>query len=220
MNVTMHVIDPDFRRRAQLAQAFRTLGLHAEIYEDVSEYSRVDHPLGYVFAAEWLATEGSHGVIDDLKSADGILPVVVYSEKPVLEKVVAAIKNGASDYLAWPFSVSSLDLALKRLAADGNPDLLRRRAEAQRRLKSLSRREREVLHQLVAGARNQDVAGLLGISVRTVEIHRRNLMHKLAATTLADAVRMAFDAGLFPNGVMPENFADTDRDELADTPKS
>jgi FixJ family two-component response regulator len=112
--------------------------------------------------------------------------------------VVSAMLSGALDYLEWPFDLSRLDLAFRRMDAEG--ELLQgrthRRFAATIKVRKLTRRERDVLIHLARGLANKQIADTLRISYRTVEIHRANLMHKLNAQTAADAARIALYAGL------------------------
>jgi two-component system response regulator FixJ len=77
------------------------------------------------------------------------------------------------------------------------------RTEIESRLAALSNREREVLHGLVRGLANKQIAFDLGISPRTVEIYRANLMTKMQASSLSDLVRMALIANILDSGQSP-----------------
>lgn len=126
------------------------------------------------------------------------MPIAMYSSEPDLAKVVEAMLSGALDYLEWPFEPADLETAIGRIAKRSAQAarLERKRAAAQKLVADLSRREREVLIRLADGKANRAMAEDLGISPRTVEIHRSNMMKKLNAGTSADAVRVALYAGL------------------------
>ena len=112
------------------------------------------------------------------------------------------MKIGAVDFLEKPFDDDHL-LAAVKSALDREADLARRKAEVgeiQDKLAALSNRERQVLEGLVAGNANKTIAFDLGISPRTVEIYRANLMTKMAANSLSDLVRMAMVAGILEDG--------------------
>jgi two-component system response regulator FixJ len=107
---------------------------------------------------------------------------------------VEAMRSGVVDFLEKPFSEDRILAALERagrlLAAQDGPSG-EARAEIQRRLDSLSERERQVLDRVIAGHPNKIIARDLGISPRTVEIYRSKLMTKMHADNLAGLVRMA-----------------------------
>jgi two-component system, LuxR family, response regulator FixJ len=111
---------------------------------------------------------------------------------------VEAMKIGAVDFLEKPFDDDTL-LASVRGSLSRSADQVQRNAELSQindRLAALSNRERQVLDGLVAGKANKVIAFDLGISPRTVEIYRANLMTKMAANSLSDLVRMAMTAGI------------------------
>jgi two-component system response regulator FixJ len=143
--------------------------------------------------------------IDLLKTVKEVkpdLPVIVITGHGDIALAVEAMKIGAVDFLEKPFDDDHL-LAAVRSALDREADLARRNAEAneiQDKLAALSNRERQVLEGLVAGNANKTIAFDLGISPRTVEIYRANLMTKMAANSLSDLVRMAMVAGILEGG--------------------
>jgi two-component system response regulator FixJ len=111
------------------------------------------------------------------------------------------MKIGAIDFLEKPFD-DDLLLAAVRSALSQDADAGKRKAELadiHEKLAALSNRERQVLEGLVAGNANKTIAFDLGISPRTVEIYRANLMTKMAANSLSDLVRMAMVSGILEN---------------------
>jgi two-component system, LuxR family, response regulator FixJ len=192
----IHVIDPDFRRRAQVSRELSTWNIHAEIYEDLEEFCQVNPHDGFLFAAE--NSPGPANTIEALRANGVQLPVVMYAEQPSTENVVSAMRSGAFDYLQWPFDPSGLRSTFRRLNHDGSRmrQEARLRAASMAKIGRLTNREREVLVRLVQGMSNKEMASDLRISPRTVEIHRGNTMTKLNAQSAADAVRIALYAGL------------------------
>lgn len=126
------------------------------------------------------------------------MPVVVMTGHGSVSAAVAAMKLGAIDFIQKPFGkadlMAALEIARERLEthSDDSQDL----AEAQRLMDSLSPRERQVVAGLAHGQHNKNIAYDLGISPRTVEIHRANAMRKLEAKTLPDLLHIAFQAGV------------------------
>ena len=125
-----------------------------------------------------------------------MLPVIIMTGHGDIDMAVAAMKAGASDFIEKPFEKAALlaciEAARKQSIAARGADA--RALEAQARLNILTDREREVLDGLVEGLPNKTIAYDLGISPRTVEIHRANLMQKLEVRSLAEALRIAFHA--------------------------
>jgi PAS domain S-box-containing protein len=143
--------------------------------------------------------EGGLTVLRELKARHIGLPMVVVGEAGGdVAFAVEVMKAGAVDFLPTPYGVDRLLAAVASAAAD-----IRRAEErsqeadrARTRLAELSEREREVLDGLLAGKTNKEIGRDMGISPRTVEIHRANVMHRLDARTLPELVRIAAVAGL------------------------
>ncbi|MBD3732358.1 MAG: response regulator transcription factor [Sphingopyxis sp.] len=126
------------------------------------------------------------------------MPVIILTGHADVSIAVRAMKAGAVEFLEKPFEkavlIASIEAAFARMeAAEG---AAARSAEAEVVLGILTPREREVLEGLAQGLPNKTIAYDLGISPRTVEVHRANLMAKLEVRSLSDALRLAFAAGL------------------------
>ena len=131
-------------------------------------------------------------LLQELARRDCALPVVFMSGMAKVSEAVKAIKLGSIDFLEKPFDMAQMvDAVQKALAidrkrredGDGRDELLRRFA-------ALTPRETEVMEQIVQGAANKEVAARLGLSPKTVEVHRANVMRKTRANSLAELVRM------------------------------
>ncbi len=133
-------------------------------------------------------------------------PVIVMTGHGEVSVAVRAMKLGAVDFLEKPFSeealMSCFDHAFP-LLEQREADSLRRRS-AMQRIGLLTAREREVLQGLLGGGSNKVIAQDLGISLRTVEMHRGNMMDRLQVDTLAEAVALALQAGLQPWATIAE----------------
>jgi two-component system response regulator FixJ len=206
---TLHIIGGDSRSRAEQARIAFALGHHAEVYADLDELLERPPFEGIVFAADEGEPGGTRELIRRLGASGLWLPVVMASSEPALERVVAAIKAGALDFLRLPLEMGSFARRLAGILAEADQHAERRRreVEAQRAISLLSRREREVLELLSAGCSNKEIARWLEISPRTVEIHRGNMMTKLGAGHAADAVRLWIDAELEIPALPPEEGA-------------
>jgi two-component system response regulator FixJ len=129
------------------------------------------------------------------------LPVIVMTGEGDIQTAVRAMKAGAADFLEKPYSDHTLLGAIE--AAFVKEHRLNRDSEieeASRRLAMLSPREREVLDGLLAGQPNKLIAYQLGISVRTVEVHRARMMERLGIRQLAEAIRLGVMARLIRKG--------------------
>lgn len=126
------------------------------------------------------------------------LPIVGYATEAVPERIVRAVQSGVSEYLTWPLSSERLwDLVLRsEWEVPAFYEAHIRKRAACERLKALSKREREVLAHIGAGRTNKLIARKLGISHRTVEIHRANMLGKLNNSSTTEAIRIACEAKL------------------------
>lgn len=115
------------------------------------------------------------------------LPIVFITGHGDVRMSVNAIKNGATDFLEKPFSNENLLNSIGE--AFSHADDSNMRCQLMKRHATLSEREREVMQHVVAGMSNKDIAELLGLSRRTIEVHRHNLMKKMGAESLVDLVR-------------------------------
>ena len=137
-------------------------------------------------------------LLRQLRDRQVSIPVIMITGHGDVPLAVEAMKIGAMDFLEKPFDDEAL-LASVRSALDQLDRDQKRQAERsdiEGRLATLSNRERDVLQGLVAGHPNKQIAYDLGISPRTIEIYRANLMTKMQAASLSDLVRMALIVGL------------------------
>lgn len=135
-----------------------------------------------------------------LQASNTLLPVVFVTGHGDVTMAVRAMHAGAMDFIEKPVGRERLLESVAR-AIDAGKDVRRdeeERSEVQARIARLSTRERDVLGQLVAGNANKVTARHLGISHRTVEVYRRNLMTKMGAQSLSHLIRMAIVAGVDP----------------------
>jgi FixJ family two-component response regulator len=138
----------------------------------------------------------------ELNRRGAIIPVIFISGHGDIPMAVEAIQHGAFDFLPKPFGDQDLlDRVQRALVTDAeNRKLLAQREVLRARLESLTPREREVLLLVTQGKANKVMAGDLGVSQRTVEIHRARVMEKMGANSLAQLVRMTIDLEGTPAG--------------------
>lgn len=126
------------------------------------------------------------------------MPVIILTGHGDVSTAVRAMKAGAVDFIEKPFQKAVLLIAIETAFAriKASEGRLTRAAEAETILAVLTPRERDVLQGLARGLPNKTIAYDLGISPRTVEVHRANLMAKMEVRSLSEALRIAFSAGL------------------------
>jgi len=199
----IYVIDDDDAVRQSLEFLLRTAGHTVRSFESAKAFLEILPQLrsGCIITDVRMPDISGIDLLRRVKQLDADIPVIMITGHGDISLAVEAMKLGAVDFLEKPFDDDQLLAALKAtLSRDA--DLAERKAELSEindKLAALSNRERQVLDGLVAGNANKTIAFDLGISPRTVEIYRANLMTKMAANSLSDLVRMAMLAGILEN---------------------
>ena len=198
----VHVVDDDVAVRQSLAFLLGSAGLSVRLYD--SALSFLSALPGVVNGC--IVTDIRMPEMDGLELQRHLhnrgidLPVIVITGHADVPMAVEAMKAGAVDFIEKPFDdealLSAIRTALDTQVRDAQKGS--RNTEIARRIASLSERERQVLDGLVAGKANKVIAYDLGISPRTVEIYRANVMTKMQAASLSELVRMALMAGHSP----------------------
>jgi len=177
-----------------LRELFTSLGMASVTFGSVAEYvayQKPDLPACLILDVE---LPDISGLDFQRQLGDAYHPPIVFiTGHGDIPSSVRAIKAGAVDFLAKPFSqpdlMAAVDAAITR---DRHARLERaERARLQQRYSSLTPRESQVLPLIVSGLLNKQAAGELGISEVTLQIHRSRIMQKMAADSFADLVRMA-----------------------------
>ena len=196
----VHVIDDDEALRESLAFLLGTAHLEVRAYESATAFLDALPRAEPGCIITDVRMPGISGVelLRRLKSLEAAFPVIVITGHGDVPLAVEAMKLGAVDFLEKPFEDDALIAAVQSALGRHEHDARRaaKKAETFERIASLSARERQVLDGLVAGNPNKTIAFDLGISPRTVEIYRANVMTKMKATSLSDLVRMALLGGL------------------------
>lgn len=190
----VYIVDDDSAVRDSLILLLRTEGLSSVAFASAEEFLEGFQPSHPACLLVDVMMEGMSGLeLQKLLRRRGIpLPVIVITGHGDIAMAVHALKNGAADFIEKPCDddrvLSAIREALARqevLAEEiGLDELIRRR-------ESLSPREGEVMDLLVDGQLNKVIGARLGISERTVEIHKSKMMQKMGARGLAELVRMA-----------------------------
>jgi two-component system response regulator FixJ len=196
----VYLVDDDDSVRRSVGFMLKTSGLTVESFtsgvEFLKEVRRLD-PGAVLLDIRMPEMDGLE-VQAALNERGIAFPVIVMTGHGDVEVAVKAMKGGAIDFIEKPFDkavmLEALDEAFEHLGRSGKHST--RREEAQRRVNGLTSREKDVLEGLVVGYPNKTIGYDLGISARTVEIHRANLMKKLEVNNISDLLRIAFAAGV------------------------
>ena len=194
----IHLVDDDPSVRRSVAFMLKTSGHQVHAYESGVELLKNASHLDQGCVLLDIRMPGMDGLeVQQALQDKGIgLPVIIMTGHGDVGLAVKAMKAGAVDFIEKPFEkdtlIASLDEGFGRLSRrEGTQD---RKKDAEVRLQALTPRERDVLEGLAQGLPNKTIAYDLGISPRTVEIHRANLMTKLGVRSLSEALRIAFAA--------------------------
>jgi two-component system response regulator FixJ len=199
----IYVIDDDDAVRESLEFLLKTAGIEVRGFESAQAFLDILPQVnsGCIITDVRMPEITGIDLLRRLKETNAELPVIVITGHGDISLAVEAMKIGAVDFLEKPFDDDHL-LAAVRSALNQDADAVKRRAELadiHDKLAALSNRERQVLEGLVAGNANKNIAFDLGISPRTVEIYRANVMTKMVANSLSDLVRMAMMTGMLDN---------------------
>lgn len=192
----VHVVDDDDSVRRSVGFMLKTAGYRVCAYASGKEIlggAKTLQP-GCVLLDIRMADMDGLEVQEALKARGVTLPVIIMTGHGDVPLSVRAMKAGAIDFIEKPFEKAVLIAAVEDgFAMLERADTARDRSKgAAVRLQVLTQREREVLDGLAKGLPNKTIAYNLGISPRTVEIHRANLMTKLGVRSLSEALRLAF----------------------------
>jgi two-component system response regulator FixJ len=202
----VHVVDDDLAVRQSLSFLLASEGLPVRLHESASAFlDTVETPSGCIVTD--VRMPGMDGIefLRRLREHGFAVPVIVMTGHADVPMAVEAMKEGAVDFIEKPFD-DDLFLAAVKAALSVREQHAERDAqvsEVQARVEGLSERERQVLEGLVAGKANKVIAFDLGISPRTVEIYRANVMTKMQAGSLSELVRLALQAGVDPGRPAP-----------------
>lgn len=195
----VHLVDDDEAIRRSVSFTLRTSNLLVTTYASGVELLKAPElERGCILLDVRMPDMDGLEVQQALKDKGVLLPVIILTGHGDVGLAVQAMKAGAVDFIEKPFEkatlLGALEVGFARIEAAGRRHA--RADEARVKLEVLTGRERDVLEGLVRGHPNKTIAYDLGISPRTVEIHRANLMMKLGVPSLSEALRIAFAAGV------------------------
>ena len=191
-------VDDDPSMREALSRLFRSIGMRARIFASAEEFlafSRPDAPACVVLDVR---LPGLSGLELQRKLADAAIPIIFITGHGDIPMSVEAMKAGAVEFLTKPFRdqvlLDAIQHAIQRDRVNRKKQAVR--LEQRVRYDSLTQRERQVMAFVVAGLLNKQVAAKLGTTEFTVKVHRKGVMQKMQASSLADLVRIAENLGV------------------------
>ncbi len=199
-NPVVHIVDDDEAVRHSLAFMLGSAGLSVRLYESARTFLDLLDPSAHGCLVTDVRMPDMTGIelLAEIKARAPYLPAIVITGHGDIPLAVEAMKAGAVDFIEKPFEdevlLKAVEAALKKVDGDGDAQI----QEVFIRLATLSERERQVLEGLVAGQANKVIAAARGISPRTVEVYRANVMTKMQAKSLSELVRMAVLAQVRP----------------------
>jgi len=192
---TIRIVDDDRAVRDALKLLLHSVGLNAKTFESAAEFLDNDEPAvpGCVVLDVRMPGMSGLELQEQMTSRGSKLPIVFVTAHGDIPMAVKAVKAGAIDFIQKPFRDQEL---LDKVQQAIKEDARRRRESSEiagilQRLESLTPRERQVMDLVVGGHANKVIAIDLGISERTVEIHRARVMQKMAADSVPHLVQMA-----------------------------
>ncbi|CAH0498995.1 MULTISPECIES: response regulator transcription factor [Sphingomonadaceae] len=203
-NKIIHLVDDEEAIRKSVGFMLKTIGIKVITYASGVEFLKTARSAeaGCVLLDIRMPDMDGLEVQAALAKRGITMPVIVLTGHGDVTFAVRAMRAGAVDFLEKPFEKAALLRAIEE-GFERLDDALGRSArstEATVMIAGLTGRERDVLEGLANGYPNKTIAYDLGISARTVEVHRANLMTKLGAISLSDVLRIAFAAGLGRSG--------------------
>lgn len=195
---TVFIVDDDEAVRDSLRMLMKSVGYKTECYGSANEFLKAYEPdkAGCLVLDVRMPDMSGIELQARLATMHSMLPIVFITGHGDMEMAVHAMQAGAVDFIRKPFSDQSfLDRIQQTVKRDlQNREVLQQLQTIRRRIESLTPRERQVMEMVAAGKPNKVIAVDLGVSDRTVEIHRARVMKKMEASSLPHLVRMVIKA--------------------------
>ncbi len=198
MSDTVAIIDDEASVRDAVSMLLETNGYTVAAYASATEFLNAPFAPGVIVSDVRMPETTGLDLVQRLKSKDDPRPVILLTGHGDIEMAVQALKLGAYDFIEKPFELdrllSSVASAIKTSVTSLKTTL--ELQELKGRYGSLSERQRDTMHLLIRGMSNKEIGLELGISPRTVEIHRTWVMTRMQAKSMAELVRMGLALGL------------------------
>jgi len=199
---TVFLVDDDASVRKGLSRLLRSAGLHVETFASAHDFLNHGPFEGNGCLVLDIRMPGLSGtdLFKELRKTDYSLPVVFVTGHGDIPTGVQAIKEGAVDFLTKPIDEEELLTAVRAALARDVVEHEKHVDEThvRQRLQTLTDREHEVLRYVITGMLNKQIAHALGISEKTVKVHRGRVTEKLGVHSVAELVRLAEKAGVRP----------------------
>jgi RNA polymerase sigma factor (sigma-70 family) len=199
MDNTVFIIDDDASVRDALGLLLGLRGYRTSVFADAASFLGALRPDRHGCLIIDIRMAGMDGLTlqRELQARGCAIPVVIITGHGDVSSAREAFRAAAVDFLEKPLDEDRLVRAIDEAYARQTADLtsLRRREGFLRRMEELTPREREVMHLVIAGHHNREIAEELGISVRTVEVHKARMMAKLEAESIPQLVRVSLGVG-------------------------
>lgn len=196
----VYVIDDDEAARHSLEFMLDCAGIRVRSFASADAFLAMLPPLAGACIVTDVRMPGTSGIelVEDMKRRGANVPVIVITGHADVPLAIQAMHAGVADFIEKPFDDAVTLAAIRTALAQqaGDEAIIAERQAVLDRIASLSGREREVMDGLARGGANKAIAFDLGISARTVEVYRANVMLKMHARTLSDLVRMVTVARL------------------------
>lgn len=199
-NTIVHIIDDDEAVRDSLAFLLGTAAIRSRLHDSAIDFLNVykAEDAGCIITDMRMPGMDGLELLRKLQEIKNPVPVIVVTGHGDVSLAVEAMKAGAADFLEKPFDQDTVLLSVRSALEqrDRTSGQSAEHAAVAERFASLSPREKQVLEGLITGLPNKTIAYDLGISARTVEVYRANVMTKMEANSLADLVRIVLTANL------------------------
>ena len=196
---SVYVVDDDSSVREATRTLLEAAGFEPRVFSSGTEFldSADLHSGGCALLDIRMPGATGLEVQTELAGRASNLAVIVVTGHGDVATAVQAMKAGATDFLEKPYEPETLLEAVERaLALSTEKASGMRSQDAKARIARLTPRECQLLHALMAGGSNKSIARAMNVSPRTIEMHRANMMDRLGARSLSEALRIAYDAGL------------------------
>jgi FixJ family two-component response regulator len=196
----VYVVEDDSSVREALESLIRSVGFRVQMFTSARDFLREkasDEPACLILDVRLPGLSGLE-LQQELARADIRIPIIFLTGHGDIPMTVKAMKAGALEFLTKPFRDQDLLDAIDHAIEKDRVVQTERRnlAYLRRHFDSLTQREREVMQLVISGLLNKQIASMLGTSETTIKVHRKNIMRKMKAGSLADLVRMAEHLGI------------------------